>query len=134
MSNETAVLIHQAVCALLDTNRYEDAFLLSEVICRGRPDYADAYFNASLALFHLGRFSESKAFMQRGPDSLWLKAETHYQMACVEVALANLELAVSFAEKAAAIHPRLLKAMIEDTDLKPIWTKIGRPKDRAEAK
>lgn len=202
MSRETAVLIHQAVCDLLDTNRYEDAFLLSEVTCRGRPDYADAYFNASLALYHLGRFSESKSFMQRGPESLWQNAEAHYhmssiaalqkdwasvlahaqeaakinpkhtdalynsslalfhlrrysdakaviqsgpkslwekaaihyQMACVEVALGNLEFAVTFAEKAAAIDPTLLDKMLDDTDLKPIWTKIGRPKDRAEAK
>ena len=134
MNLKVAVLIHEAVFGLFEINRFEDAFVLSEVICRGRPDYADAYYNASLALFHLGQFSEAKSFMQRGPASLWQKAETHQHMACVEVALGNLEVAVAFAEKAAAIDPTLLKEMLEDADLKSIWPKIGRTKERAERK
>ena len=115
MSHETAVLIHQAVCGLFEARRYEDALILSKVICCGRPDYPEAFYNASLALFQLGRISESKSTMQKGPDSLWMGAEANYHMSCIAANLQDWPLALVHAQRATDIDPNHSDAIYQSS-------------------
>jgi tetratricopeptide (TPR) repeat protein len=120
LDEKTISLIQEFITGLFQVQRYEDVLHLSLLVVACDSDYVDAYYNGSLALFHLKRYQEAKQLMQRSPDSMWKQGNPHYDMACIEAALGNYPTAIDHAKKAMAIDTALLKEMQKDPDLKAI--------------
>jgi hypothetical protein len=117
-------LIHDFSARLFQEGRYEDSLHLSLLIIESSSTYVDAYYNASLALFHLQKYAEAKAMLARAPECMWKLSNPNYNMACIEVALGNFSSAIIFANTAAKIDASLSEVMQNDSDLWPIRDKI----------
>jgi hypothetical protein len=102
---------------LIQASRWKPALIASRALCLVAPDKKEGFIHAAFCLHVLGRTSEARDTLLSGPDSLHTEATYHYNLACYECTLGNLDLARMHLDKSFEMDKKLREAAKTDPDL-----------------
>ena len=102
---------------LIQGKRWKQALAASQELCRQEPEKTTGFIHAAFCLHELGRTGDARDLLLRGPESLRAEATFHYNLACYECALGELELARMHLEKSFALDKNLREFARNDPDL-----------------
>jgi tetratricopeptide (TPR) repeat protein len=111
---ELRVVVQMKAC------RWKEALVASERLCAMAPDVPIGFIHAAFCLHELGCTREAKELLLEGPPSLVKEATYHYNLACYECVLGNLETAQAYLETSVSLDFKLREFAKEDPDLKPL--------------
>ena len=111
---EMRVLIH------MNGHRWKEALAASEKLCAVRPDAPMGFIHAAFCLHELGNTRAAKEVLLEGPASLVKDPTYHYNLACYECRLGNIETARAYLEASLSMDRKLMKHAKADPDLKPL--------------
>ncbi len=116
------VMQHSAVVelrtvVLMQARRWKLALTSSRSLCRLTPDKSTGFIHAAFCLHELGRTDEARDTLLSGPDALHTEPTYHYNLACYECALGNIELARLHLEKSISLDKKFKDFAKSDPDL-----------------
>jgi predicted Zn-dependent protease len=111
---ELRVVVEMKLC------RWKRALVASEKLCAVAPDAAIGFIHAAFCLHELGRTREAREVLLEGPASLVNEATYHYNLACYECVLGNLDTARAYLDASVSLDGKLKEFAQEDPDLEPL--------------
>lgn len=111
---ETELLI------LMQQQAWKEAFLASQRLCQAAPDSPIAFIHAAFCLHELGRTDEAKLTLLNGPAALQNDPTFHYNMACYECILGDLEAARAHLNQSFSMDKKFRDFAKTDPDLAPL--------------
>jgi len=102
---------------LMQARRWKLALTASRSLCRVAPDRTAGFIHAAFCLHELGRTNEARDTLLSGPERLRAEPTFHYNLACYECALGNLELARVHLEKSFELDKKFREFAKSDPDL-----------------
>ncbi|HEV7866302.1 MAG TPA: hypothetical protein VGO90_01370 [Chthoniobacteraceae bacterium] len=102
---------------LMQAKRWKAALAASRELCRTQPDKSSGFIHAAFCLHELGRTVEARDALLAGPTILRTEPTFHYNLACYECALGNLELARVHLDKSVALDKKFREFAKCDPDL-----------------
>jgi tetratricopeptide (TPR) repeat protein len=90
-------------------------------LCGLAPHIPIPFIDAAYCLHELKRTSEAKQILMAGPPELAKFPLYHYNLACYEACLGNLDSARRYLKTAIGLHPPYREEALQDPDLKPLW-------------
>lgn len=115
-----ADVLEMRVLILMKAQRWCEAMDASEKLCTVAPDSATGFIHLAFCMHELGRTQEAKEVLMQGPSALDREPTFHYNMACYECALGNLETARAYLDASLSMDEKLTDYAKEDPDLKPL--------------
>jgi tetratricopeptide (TPR) repeat protein len=113
--HETVVELRTVI--LLQAKRWKAALAASRELCRLAPEKASGFIHAAFCLHELGRTEDARDALLTGPDALHTEPTFHYNLACYECALGNLELARMHLDKSVELDKKMRDFARTDPDL-----------------
>ena len=127
-SRHESIVVETQMAVLMQAKRYQDALPIGRELCALTPDRTSGFIHLAFCLHELGNTGAARDLLINGPAALKAEATYHYNLACYEAVLGNLEearahLDVSFAmdrklKDYASTDPDL--AVLRDTGLVPM--------------
>lgn len=117
---ESPVGVESRLSVLMQAKRWKPALGLGRALCEIAPDKTAGYIHAAFCLHELGRSREALELLARGPSSLKAEPTYHYNLACYEAALGNLEQARAHLNVSFAMDKKLKDYARTDPDLEPL--------------
>ena len=108
------------ILILLHAKKWAVALEDSRELCKLRPEATTGFIHTAFCLHELGRSGEAKGVLLSGPASLADEAIFHYNLACYECVLGNLESARTHLETSFSIDKIYRTFAKTDPDLKPL--------------
>jgi tetratricopeptide (TPR) repeat protein len=118
----TELMQHSAVVelrtvVLMQARRWKLALTASRSLCRVAPEKSTGFIHAAFCLHELGRTDEARDTLLAGPEALHTEPTYHYNLACYECALGNLDLARLHLEKSIELDKKFKDFAKNDPDL-----------------
>lgn len=113
-------VLEMRVLILMGNNRWKEALAASEKLCAVMPEFPVGFIHAAYCLHELGRTREARELLLEGPAALVQDATYHYNLACYECALGNLEVARAYLKASLEMDEQLEAFARQDPDLKPL--------------
>jgi predicted Zn-dependent protease len=113
-------VMEMRVLTLMKAGQWREAFDACEKLCAVTPDSPVGFIHAAFCLHELGRTREAKEVLLDGPASLIKDPTYHYNLACYECALGNLDIARAYLEKSLSMDRKLRDYAKSDPDLKAL--------------
>jgi len=104
--------------------RWEDAIGLAEALCRVSTTEPGAYISRSFCLHCLGRTLEAREKLLEAPPEMEEVPTYHYNLACYECTLGNLDAARIRLAKAISLYDGFEDFAGNDPDLKPLHEEL----------
>ncbi len=114
---ERPEFLEMRLLILLHARRWKEALAAARRLCKVVPGFSAGYIHTAFCLHELGRTSEAKALLLSGPPSLLEEPTYHYNLACYECALGNLESAQAHLETTFAMDRKFRDFARTDPDL-----------------
>ena len=92
-SRALPAVLETRVIVLMHAKRWAAALAASQKLCRVDPDYPNAFIHAAFCLHELGRTADARDTLLNGPTTLHKLPTFHYNLACYECRLGQLDLA-----------------------------------------
>ena len=108
------------VLVLTHAKRWQEALEISRELCVVAPEEPGGFIHAAFCLHELGRSAEAKETLIAGPPALMKEATFHYNLACYECALGNLDAAKQHLERSIAMDKKFRDFAKTDPDLEPL--------------
>jgi len=102
---------------LMQAKRWTEALSTAEELRRIHPDALPAYIHGAFALHELGRTSEARNLLLKGPEQLRKDPTFHYNVGCYEAVLGNREAALQSLEQSFALDDTYRDFARQDPDL-----------------
>lgn len=112
-----AAVMELRTVTLMQAKRWKQALTASRSLCRLAPDKTTGFIHAAFCLHELGRTSEARDTLLSGPQLLHTEPTFHYNLACYECALGNLDLARLHLEKSIELDKKFKDFAKNDPDL-----------------
>jgi len=113
-------VLEMRVLILMQDKRWGEALSSCEKLCAVAPDTPTGFIHMAYCLHELGRTQHAKDVLLEGPAALNRDATYHYNMACYECALGNIDTARVYLETSLSLDGKLRDYAITDPDLKPL--------------
>lgn len=114
---EQPPVVELRTVVLMQARRWKLALTASRSLCRLAPDKTSGFIHAAFCLHELGRTTEARDTLLSGPDLLHAEPTFHYNLACYECALGNLDLARMHLEKSFELDKKFREFAKSDPDL-----------------
>lgn len=114
--------LEMRILVLMKLGRWRKAVRACESLCAVEPASSIGYIQMGFCLHRLGRTRKAREVLVNGPQSLQGEAIFHYNLACYECVLGNVETAKVYLEKSLAMDDKLRHFAREDPDLEPLYT------------
>ena len=114
---EQAVAIELRTVILMQAKRWKPALAASRDLCQAAPEKTAGFIHAAFCLHELGRSAEARDVLIDGPQTLHAEPTFHYNLACYECRLGNLDLARLHLEKSIELDKRMRDFAKTDPDL-----------------
>lgn len=101
-------------------HEWESALRLAAALCQAHPEHPSPYLDLAFCLHELKRTAEAKKVLLHGPPSLRSTGIFHYNMACYEAQLGNLQAARDYLSQAVNMDARYREMALHDPDLQPL--------------
>src|SRR5262249_45571972 len=112
--------VEMRIVILTQSERWEEALLSSRELCSTVPEQPAGYIHVAFCLHCLGRSAEARQTLLDGPPSLVKEATYHYNLACYECALGNLDMARQYLERSFEMDKKFREFAKTDRDLDPL--------------
>ena len=113
-------VLEMRVLILMKQERWREALGASETLCAVMPEAPVGFIHAAYCLHELGKTRQAKELLLEGPASLVNDPTYHYNLACYECALGNLETARAYLDASLSMDGKLREFAKTDPDLKPL--------------
>ena len=114
---KNATVVELRTVILMQAKRWKSALAASRVLCRVAPDKTSGFIHAAFCLHELGRTGEARDALLAGPEVLHAEPTFHYNLACYECALGNLDLARMHLDKSFELDKKFRDFAKNDPDL-----------------
>ncbi len=108
------------IVILTQARRWSEALAFSRDLCVRLPEAPAGFIHAAFCLHGLGRSAEARDTLLNGPRSLEREPTYHYNLACYECALGNLDSARRWLEQSFALDKMFREFAKTDPDLDPL--------------
>lgn len=106
---------------LMQAKRWKPALAASRDLCHTAPEKTVGFIHAAFCLHELGRTAEARDILINGPQSLHAEPTFHYNLACYECRLGNLDLARLHLEKSIELDKKMRDFAKTDPDLAVLY-------------
>ena len=110
---------------LIQGEQWTDALLSAEELLRITPDAVPAFIHGAFALHEMGRTTEARDLLLKGPPVLRNDATFHYNIGCYEAVLGNKEAALQSLRQSFALDDTYRDFAKGDPDLKMLHEELG---------
>lgn len=114
---DRADILEMRLLILMHARRWKEALTAARKLMKLVPDATGGFVHTAFCLHELGRTTEAKAVLLSGPASLAEDATYHYNLACYECALGNIESAQAHLETSFAMDKKFREFAKIDPDL-----------------
>lgn len=111
-------VLEMRVLILMKDERWREALSTCEKLCAVAPDTPPGFIHMAYCLHELGRTQQAKEVLLEGPAALNRDATYHYNMACYECVLGNIDNARVYLETSLSLDEKLRDYARTDPDLK----------------
>lgn len=119
-AREHPTTIELRLVILMQAKRWKAALAAARELCRRDPDKATGFIHAAFCMHELGRTAEARDFLIEGPPALHTEPTFHYNLACYECRLGNVELARMHLDKSFELDRKYKEFAKTDPDLDPL--------------
>lgn len=116
-----ADVLELRVTILMKAEKWRHALRASEKLCAVAADSTIGFIHAAFCLHELGRTKEAKEVLLEGPPQIVKEATYHYNLACYECVLGNLDTARAYLDASVSMDEKFRDYAKEDPDLKPLY-------------
>ncbi|MEO6742201.1 MAG: hypothetical protein ABIP20_18305 [Chthoniobacteraceae bacterium] len=114
------------LAVLMQAKRWKHALPVGRELCRVAPDKTAGFIHAAFCLHELGKSREALELLSSGPSVLKSEPTYHYNLACYEAALGNIEQARAHLNVSFAMDKSLKDFARTDPDLKALTLQEGK--------
>jgi len=111
---------------LMQAKRWKPALTVGRELCRMAPEKTAGFIHSAFCLHEMGRSREALELLSAGPAALKAEPTYHYNLACYQAALGNLEQARAHLNVSFAMDKSLKEFARTDPDLKPLALPEGK--------
>ena len=111
-------LVELRLHILMQGERWSDALTSAEELLRITPEAVPAFIHGAFALHEMGRTSEARDLLLKGPPVLKTDPTFHYNIGCYEAVLGNKEAALQSLQLSFALDETYRDFAKGDPDLK----------------
>ncbi len=122
---DSPIGIESRLSVLMQARRWKQALPIGRELCRIAPDKTAGFIHAAFCLHELGKSRDALALLTSGPPALKSEPTYHYNLACYEAALGNIEQARAHLNVSFAMDKSLKDFARTDPDLKALGLKEG---------
>jgi len=112
--------VESRLSVLMQAKQWKTALWLGQELCRLVPEKPVGYIHAAFCLHELGQSREAREVLVSGPPALKAEPTYHYNLACYEVALGNLDQARAHLNVSFAMDKKLKDYARTDPDLEAL--------------
>ena len=123
---ERSPAIDMRLAVLMQAKRWKAALPVSRELCRLHPQKNSGYIHAAFCLHEIGNTTEARDILLNGPSSLHVEPTFHYNLACYECTLGNLEVARVHLQKCFELDKKFRDFAKTDPDLAPLHLRLDR--------
>ena len=105
---------------LMQAKRWKPALSVGRELTQIAPEKSTGFIHAAFCLHELGKTEEARKLLMSGPETLHSEPVYHYNLACYECVLGNLEMARVHLEKSIVLDKKFRDYAQTDPDLKPL--------------
>ena len=98
-ARQSAPAIETRLLILMQAKRWKPALAASRELCALVPERPVGFIHASYCLHEMGRTADARELLLAGPEALRTEPTYHYNLACYECRLGQLDLARAHLEK-----------------------------------
>jgi len=118
------VVVEARLSVLMQARRFREALPHSQELCRLQPEKTAGFIHAAFCLHEMGNTHGARELLLSGPAALKAEPTYHYNLACYEAALGNLDEARAHLDVSFAMDKKLRDHARTDPDLRSI-TGVG---------
>jgi len=118
--NGSAIGTESRLSVLMQAKRWKPALTVGRELCRIAPDKTAGFIHTAFCLHEMGKSREALEVLNSGPAALKAEPTYHYNLACYEAALGNIEQARAHLNVSFAMDKSLKDFARTDPDLKPL--------------
>ncbi len=115
-----AMVVETRLSVLMQAKRFKEALPHSQELCRLQPERTAGFIHAAFCLHELGNTHGARELLLSGPSSLKAEPTYHYNLACYEAALGNLDQARAHLDVSFAMDKKLRDHAKDDPDLQAL--------------
>lgn len=115
-----AVVVETRLSVLMQARRFREALPHSQELCRLQPEKTAGFIHAAFCLHEMGNTQGARELLLSGPAALKAEATYHYNLACYEAALGNLDQARAHLDVSFAMDKKLRDHARTDPDLRTL--------------
>lgn len=119
-TNGHATVIELRAVILMQARRWALALATSRELCRREPEKSSGFIHTAFCLHELGNTVEARDMLLAGPTTLHTEPTFHYNLACYECALGNLDMARMHLDKSFELDKKFRDFARIDPDLAAI--------------
>jgi predicted Zn-dependent protease len=116
-------VIELRLVILMQTRRWSDALQASRNLCEVEPEKTMGFIHAAFCLHELGNTMEARDTLLGGPTALHVEPTYHYNLACYECRLGNVDLARAHLDRSFQLDKKFREFARNDPDLEPLRTR-----------
>ncbi len=119
-AQEQPEILEMRLLILMHAKKWKEALAISRRLCKSAPESHAGFVHAAFCLHELGKTDEAKTVLLGGPASLSNEPTYHYNLACYECALGNLEAARAHLDVSFSMDKKFREFARTDPDLAPL--------------
>lgn len=125
MEHPEVLELRWAICAA--GREWETALVIANALIKVDPEEAVGWVHRSYALHEMKRTLEARDNLLKAVEKFSVSPTIHYNLACYECQLGNLDEARKWLKTAFRLGDRkkMKPAALRDSDLKPLWAEIS---------
>ena len=114
---EEPLVVETHLSVLMQAKRWKDALPVGQELCRLVPEKSTGFIHAAFCMHEMGNTKGAREILLSGPQALKAEATYHYNLACYEAKLGNLDAARAHLDVSFAMDKKLRDYAMEDPDL-----------------
>ena len=122
-AQKEAAALEMRLAIQMQSKRWKDALKTADELCELHPDLSAGFIHSAFCLHELGRTSDARDRLLSGPPAMHKEATFHYNLACYECILGNLDLARLHLEKSVELDKKFRDFAKRDPDLQALREK-----------
>ncbi len=117
---ERPEVIELGLLCMMGEQRWSEALAMAHQLCSAAPNEPEGFIHAAYCLHEMDRTLEALEVLKNGPKSLRMKAVFHYNLACYNARLGNMEEAMRHLHRSFEMDADLKKTARRDPDLEEL--------------
>ncbi len=118
--------VEMHVVLLIRLRRWKSAATQARKLCKLSPSSPTGFIHLAYCQHESGNTGEARKTLLKGPPALQKEATYHYNLACYDAVLGDIESARRNLARSIGINKRFLEFARQDADLSPLHPELAR--------